>query len=194
MTTRASKAACLLLGLVTSTRASPLAPPNDVESLIPQLLSRQTSSGRANSNTNTVSYEGVPGSYTKAQNASASTKSDSVINNTTGLTPGLIGSQSNPNSDAVNCSDPLTGRSDDCWAQLGLSKYVSDWVETHECYPREGLARCFYRLNGLGTIDCDSISASSCVPPELPGTSDPQLYYVAYNIYGEFASRGFSSC
>ena len=148
------------------------------------LKRRQQTTGAANPNNNVVAAGGIAPAQTQTQNVTAVPKVNSTENTTTGLTPGLIGNLRNPNEDKVNCSDPVTGRANDCWSQLGLSKYVNDWVATHECYQGEGFATCYLRQNGFTTLDCSGIAINACVPPQDPSlVLDPQKFYVAYNIY-----------
>ena len=155
-------------------------------------LERRQSS-TANPNTNPVLAGGLPVSPTQNQNVTSIPNVSSTDGTINGLTPGLIGNLNNPNEDKVNCSDPVTGRSNDCWHQLKLSQYVNDWVDTHECYKGEGFATCYLRQNGFTTLDCSGIALDACPPPQDPQlVLDPQKFYVAYNIYCEYNLRGSS--
>ena len=85
---------------------------------------------------------------------------------------------------SANCSDPFTGRANKCVAELKISQYIAGWLATHECYRGEAFSTCFLRQNDLSALDCESITSSSCTPPEAGPLVDPQVYYTSYNIYG----------
>ena len=129
---------------------------------------------------------GLPNTGGQTQNVTSVPAQNGSTNTTTGVQPGLLGNQGNPDNEKVDCTQPQTGRSNDCWAQLGLSQYVIEWVNTHECYKGEGFSTCYLRQNGFPTLDCSGIAISSCPPPQDDSlTLDPQKFYVAYNIHGK---------
>ena len=84
---------------------------------------------------------------------------------------------------SVNCTDPMTGRSNACFAELKISDYIKEWITTHKCYNNEGFAKCYLRQNGFSTLDCVSITSSSCSAPQPGVLTDPKEYYAAYNIF-----------
>ena len=146
-----------------------------------------TAGGSTTSDTseNVNAAAGLPSQTTQVTNITDNPY-NSTENTTNGYQPGLVGNQANPNNDKVDCNQPQTGRSNDCWAQLGLTEYVIEWVNTHECYRGEGFSTCYLRQNGFPSLDCSGIAISSCPPPQDSALSlDPQKFYVAYNIHGE---------
>lgn len=86
----------------------------------------------------------------------------------------------------VNCSDLYTGRDNKCWKELNLTLWVQAWIELNPCKPGEGFAACFMRKEGNFGADCTGIKIGSCVPPTGSFYIDkPEVFYVAYNIFGE---------
>ena len=87
--------------------------------------------------------------------------------------------------DLVNCRDLKTGRSNKCWNELHLTDWVTNWMNENPCYQDEAFASCFLRLEGFYGLDCTGIKVSSCTSPQgiIVGTA-PEVFYVAYNIYG----------
>ena len=88
-------------------------------------------------------------------------------------------------SDGIDCDNITTGRDNKCWAQLNLTQWVQEWLEDNTCHPNEPFASCFLRLEGFPGLDCTGIKISACTPPQGDNMlKKPQVFYVAYNIYG----------
>ncbi|KAG8531389.1 uncharacterized protein KY384_003018 [Bacidia gigantensis] len=137
-----------------------------------------------NANANPVVAGALPVQSKQTQNVTGTTNSTPQTNTTSGTQPGYIGNAPNPNSDQVNCSDLVTGRSNDCWAQLRLTDYVNNWLENNQCYQGEGFSTCFLRQNHFPGLDCSVITPSSCPAIQSDAVNqDPRTFYVAYNIY-----------
>lgn len=102
--------------------------------------------------------------------------------------PGVITNPAaTPISDEVNCTDVTTGRDNKCWGELKLTKWVEDWVDTNACYTSEGFASCFLRKEGFPGLDCTGIKIDTCTSPQGDNVlKEPEVFYVAYNIYGEY--------
>ncbi len=139
---------------------------------------RQPATIQQQGNINAVS---APGQQT--QNAT----STAGKGNGTDPDPGVITNPGvTPISNAVNCSDPTTGRDNKCWQELNLTKWVEDWVNTNACYQGEAFASCFLRKEGFPGLDCTGIKIDACTSPQGDNVlTKPEVFYVAYNIYGK---------
>ena len=102
--------------------------------------------------------------------------------------PGVITNPAaTPITDEVNCTDVTTGRDNKCWAELKLTQWVEDWVDTNACYTGEAFASCFLRREGFPGLDCTGIKIDTCTSPQGDNVlKEPEVFYVAYNIYGRF--------
>ena len=112
------------------------------------------------------------------------------INTTVGTedTPGMI-TNSPATNDEVDCRNIQTGRDNKCWDELDLTKFVEDWVIKNSCHTDEPFASCFLRKEGFPGLDCTGVKISSCTAPQGDDLSkDPEVFYVAYNIYGKYYS------
>lgn len=100
--------------------------------------------------------------------------------------PGVITNPAaTPVSAEVNCTDVTTGRDNKCWAELDLTRWVEDWVDTNACYKDEAFASCFLRKEGFPGLDCTGIKIDTCTSPQGDNVlKEPEVFYVAYNIYG----------
>ena len=88
-------------------------------------------------------------------------------------------------SDGVDCDNVTTGRDNKCWVQLNLTQWVQEWLEDNSCHPDEPFASCFLRLEGFPGLDCTGIKINACTAPQGDNMlNKPQVFYVAYNIYG----------
>ena len=128
----------------------------------------------------TINSVSAPGQQT--QNATTTTGEG----NGTNPDPGVITNPAaTPLSAEVNCTDVTTGRDNKCWGELRLTQWVEDWVDTNACYTGEAFASCFLRKEGFPGLDCTGIKIDACTSPQ-GGTllKDPEVFYVAYNIYG----------
>ncbi|KAG8527723.1 uncharacterized protein KY384_007877 [Bacidia gigantensis] len=89
-------------------------------------------------------------------------------------------------SAATNCTDLTSHRDNKCWEELQLTSWTNKWIATNsaKCLGGETFASCFLRLQGFGGLDCDGIKIDACVPPQANmSLIQPEVYYVAYNIY-----------
>ena len=139
---------------------------------------RQPATVQEQGNINVVS---APGQQT--QNATSTTGQG----NGTDPDPGVITNPAaTPITSEVNCTDPTTGRDNKCWAELRLTEWVEDWVDTNACYPGEAFASCFLRREGFPGLDCTGIKIDACTSPQGDNVlKKPEVFYVAYNIYGK---------
>lgn len=70
--------------------------------------------------------------------------------------------------------------------ELKLTAWVEDWVNKNRCHTDEPFASCFLRLEGFPGLDCTGIKVSACTAPQGDHLlNTPEVFYVAYNIYGE---------
>ena len=117
-----------------------------------------------------------------------STTSTSAAGNSTELSPeGNTKNSTVDSSDGIDCDNITTGRDNKCWAQLNLTQWVQEWLEDNTCHPNEPFASCFLRLEGFPGLDCTGIKPSACTAPQGDNMlKTPQVFYVAYNIYGTF--------
>ena len=88
--------------------------------------------------------------------------------------------------EAVNCSDPSTGRDNKCWQELQLTTWLENWIVGSTCYQDEPFVSCFLRQVGYPELDCTGIKLATCTPPPFSAGMDPRAFYVAYNFYGMF--------
>ena len=117
--------------------------------------------------------------------APGSQSQDPSITSGTSSEPGLVANSPATNQ-GVNCSDLRTGRDNKCWEELQLTQWVEDWVDGHICYADEAFASCFLRIEGFPGLDCTGIKISACTAPQGDNLMhEPEVFYVAYNIYGE---------
>ena len=126
----------------------------------------------------------VPVPSQQVQNATQTTGAGN--NTSTDPAPGFI-PNSNVTSPQTGCRNLTTGRDNKCWAELDLTTWVNSWVanNTYACQPSEPFASCFMRLNGFYAWDCTGLKLGTCTPPESPQfDTNPELFYVTYNIYG----------
>ena len=99
--------------------------------------------------------------------------------------PGLVTNPSDT-SNEVDCKNITTGRDNKCWAELGLSNWVNEWVADNACHTDEPFASCFLRTEGFPGLDCTGIKPSACTSPQGDNLlKEPEVFYVAYNIYGD---------
>ena len=99
----------------------------------------------------------------------------------------VTNSDSVATSDEVNCTDITTGRDNKCWEELQLTKWVENWVNMNPCYTDEPFASCFLRKEGFPGLDCTGVKIDTCTAPQGDNLlKEPEIFYVAYNIYGEF--------
>ena len=119
----------------------------------------------------------VPGEQT--QNAT----STEGAGNGTNPQPGVVPPNPGDSTDNVNCKDVTTGRSNKCWKELGLDGWVEDWMNEHPCNQGEPFASCFLRIEDFAGLDCTGIKISACVAPSGHFKTQPELFYVVYNIY-----------
>ena len=100
--------------------------------------------------------------------------------------PGVITNpDATPLSEEVSCTDPTTGRDNKCWEELKLTEWVENWVDSNRCYQGEAFASCFLRKEGFPGLDCTGIKIDACTAPQGENVlKEPEVFYVAYNIYG----------
>lgn len=139
---------------------------------------RQPATTQEQGSINSVS---TPGEQT--QNVTSTTGAG----NGTDPDPGVItNSGTTPITDEVNCTDVSTGRDNKCWTELKLTQWVEDWVDTNACYTGEAFASCFLRKEGFPGLDCTGIKIDACTSPQGDSLlQEPEVFYVAYNIYGK---------
>ena len=177
---------CLALHVFTATGL--FTPPGwstdtSPEGSLPQ-RKREPATIQEQGNINSVS---APGRQT--QNAT----STAGEGNGTDPDPGVITNPAaTPMTNVVNCTDVTTGRDNKCWEELKLTKWVEDWVDTNACYAGEAFASCFLRKEGFPGLDCTGIKINACTAPQGDHVlKQPEVFYVAYNIYGKDQRRGW---
>ena len=171
---------CLALHVFTATGL--LTPPGwstdtSPEGSLPR-RKREPATIQQQGNINSVS---APGQQT--QNAT----STAGEGNGTNPDPGVITNPAaTPITNVVNCTDVTSGRDNKCWEELKLTKWVEDWVDTNRCYAGEAFASCFLRKEGFPGLDCTGIKIDACTAPQGDNVlKQPEVFYVAYNIYGK---------
>lgn len=108
--------------------------------------------------------------------------------------PGVI-TNSPPTDNEVDCWNITTGRDNKCWGQLGLTAWMEDWVDKTPCHPNEAFASCFLRIEGFPGLDCTGIKIDACTAPQSDNLlKEPEVFYVAYNIYGKLLSIALHRC
>ena len=149
------------------------------------LIERQSGDDSGNSVGNAAGISSQP---TQTQNTTSTEGSTGGTGNgTTANSPGFISQPGNVYDDQIVCTNLSTGRANRCWEELQLSQWVINWTNDNKCYETEGFSTCFLRLNGFWGIDCSQIAPDACVPPQDPNlASKPEVFYVAYNIYGTY--------
>ena len=147
------------------------------------LIERQAGDAAGNSMGNAA---GVISQRPQTQNTTSTEGSTGGTGNgTTANSPGFISQPGDVWNDEVDCRNLTTGRANKCWEELKLTQWVMNWVNENKCYESEGFSTCFLRLNGFWGIDCSQIAPNACVPPQDPNLiRKPEVFYVAYNIYG----------
>ena len=115
--------------------------------------------------------------------------SSMTIGNNSNPPPGFI-PNSNVTRDQTDCKNLRSGRDNKCWATLDLTNWVKNWVANNQCHESESFASCFLRKEGFYSLDCTGLKLDACTAPQsdLP-TVTPEVFYVAYNIYGEHCPR-----
>ena len=123
----------------------------------------------------------VPG--LPSQNVSSTAGAGNSTNSVPGvITNGLTAAA----SDGVDCNNVTTGRDNKCWAELNLTQWTERWIEDNSCHTDEPFASCFLRLEGFPGLDCTGIKISACTAPQGDNLQkEPEVFYVAYNIYGK---------
>ena len=104
--------------------------------------------------------------------------------NSTDPPPGFI-----PNSpdtyEQINCTNLRSGRDNKCWDELDLTNWVNKWIASNQCRQNEPLASCFLRKEGFYGLDCTGVKLAACTAPQSDSLDvKPEVFYVAYNIYG----------
>lgn len=85
----------------------------------------------------------------------------------------------------VDCWNITTGRDNKCWEVLDLTAWLEDWLKRNPCHPNEAFASCFLRIQGFPGLDCTGIKIDACTAPQGDNLlKEPEVFYVAYNIYG----------
>ena len=131
----------------------------------------------------------LPNLVTLGQQTQSITSTSGAVNSTD-PSPGVITNSSLVvSSVGINCDNITTGRDNKCWAQLNLTQWVQEWLEDNTCHLNEPFASCFLRLEGFPGLDCTGIKISACTAPQGDNMlKKPQVFYVAYNIYGSFCT------
>ncbi len=152
------------------------------------LVERQSGDNAGNSPGNAA---GVRGQASQTQNYTTTEGSaGGTGNGTTANSPGFIGQPSGLDGSQVDCTNLTTGRANKCWAELKLTQWVINWANDNKCYESEGFSTCFLRLNNFWGLDCSQIAPNACVPPQNPNLAvQPEVFYVAYNIYGTHETK-----
>lgn len=129
---------------------------------------------------------GIGTQPSQTQNTTSTTGSTGGTGNgTIANSPGFISQPGYVYDDQVDCRNLTTGRANKCWGELQLSEWVTNWTKRNTCYQTEGFSTCFLRHNGFWGLDCSQIAPNACVPPQDPNLiTKPEVFYVAYNIYG----------
>ena len=159
-----------------------------------ELVERQASDGAGS--VSSGSTGAVDPGPVQTQNLTSTVGSTQGIGNgTTTTSPGYIVLPGNVEEEQVICTNITTGRANRCWDELGLTQWVQNWAADNlpKCYEYEGFSSCFLRLNGFPSLDCSQISPGACDAPQSSLTinllTNPEIYYIVYNIYGMLASR-----
>ena len=120
-------------------------------------------------------------------NQTQNTTSTAGAGNGTDPDPGVImNSAVTTATDEVDCKNITTGRDNKCWSELKLTQWVEDWVDANTCHTEEPFASCFLRVEGFPGLDCTGIKLSACTSPQGDNLlKEPEVFYVAYNIYGK---------
>lgn len=147
---------------------------------------KDTSPQRKRQPATTQEQSSINGIFTPGQQTQNVT-STAGVGNGTDPDPGVITNvAATPISDEVNCTDVSTGRDNKCWGELRLTQWVQDWVEINACYTGEAFASCFLRKEGFPGLDCTGIRIDTCTSPQGDNVlKEPEVFYVAYNIYGK---------
>ena len=157
--------------------------PGDLGAAIRFLIERQAGDSAGPSPGNQAGLITLP---TQTQNTTSTAGSTGGTGNgTTANSPGYISQPGYVYDDQVDCMNLTTGRANKCWDELQLTQWVVNWTKKNQCYETEGFSTCFLRHNGFWGLDCSQIAPNACVPPQDPNLiSKPEVFYVAYNIYG----------
>ena len=129
----------------------------------------------------------LPNLATPGQQTQSITSTSGAGNGTDSSPEGILKDSPVDLSDGIDCNNITTGRDNKCWVQLNLTQWVQEWLEDNTCHPNEPFASCFLRLEGFPGLDCTGIKISACTAPQGDNLlKKPQVFYVAYNIYGTF--------
>ena len=131
-------------------------------------------------------------------NLSVSSQEASNVTSTAGTAnsavpaPEVFSASSKVIADGIDCNNITTGRNNKCWAHLNLTQWVQGWLNANICHLNEPFASCFLRLEGFPGLDCTGIKISACTAPQGDTMlKEPQVFYVAYNIYGTLCHSTF---
>ncbi|KAI3391917.1 hypothetical protein diail_6619 [Diaporthe ilicicola] len=94
----------------------------------------------------------------------------------------------------LDCTPSSTaGLQPDCWAQLGVSQYIKDWLEANgtaaDC-DNLGFAQCYLQYNGYSGRTCNLLTRGTCDSFETTGPEaayySSQQFYTLWNIYAVY--------
>lgn len=73
----------------------------------------------------------------------------------------------------------------ECWAELEVEKYLTDWWAANgTACGTLGFAQCFLKNNRYPGLTCDEITVDTCPPIDTNGDFDSQQqFYALWNIY-----------
>ena len=147
--------------------------------------SEQSYTSKRQPSTSQDQFEILPNLATPSQQTQSITSTSGAGNGTDPSPEGITKNSPVDSSDRIDCENNTTGRDNRCWAQLNLTQWVQEWLEDNTCRPNEPFASCFLRLEGFPGLDCTGIKISACTAPQGDNMlKNPQVFYVAYNIYG----------
>ena len=153
------------------------------------LIERQSDDAAGSEDGSAAGIEGQPSQTQNTTSTAGST--GGAENGTTANAPGFITLPGYVYDDQVDCRNLKTGRANKCWDELQLTQWVMNWTNENKCYQTEPFSTCFLRLNGFWGLDCSQIAPNACVAPQDPNlVTEPEIFYVAYNIYGKHLVGG----
>lgn len=86
---------------------------------------------------------------------------------------------------ARNCTNLRQNLTQECWDELGMSGYLTDWWQANQagCGAGTSFVSCYQQLVGVEQQQCDSIGPSMCDYPENFSGYTPQQAYTLYTIF-----------
>ena len=88
------------------------------------------------------------------------------------------------------CNDRTVDITPECWNELGVTGYLTDWWNKHEAecnstpYQGQGFAACYQQKHKDLNYACSNITVEQCYHPSFSDNTTIQEYYVLYSIFG----------